>query len=150
MIHLVGYGNPARGDDGLGPAFAAWAETAAFPGLTVRERFQLGVDEALWIRYATRVVFVDATLAGPGPYRFREARPDTAHGLSTHAATPETVLALSKTLYQAAPPAFVLEITGTAFGTIREGLSDDAARNLEAAKTFFARWMADQGTPQAV
>ena len=140
---LIAYGNPARGDDGLGPAFSDWAAGAGFAGLSVRERFQLSVDEALWISDAARVVFVDAAIDGAAPFRFRRARPDALHPLSTHAASPETVLALAETLYGAAPDAFVLEIAGYAFGDIREGISPEAKANLDAAKNFFRRWMAE-------
>ena len=61
-IQLIGYGNPGRGDDGLGPAFAAWAETQAFPGVAVKTDYQLTVDHALLIAEAKRVVFVDAMM----------------------------------------------------------------------------------------
>jgi hydrogenase maturation protease len=140
---LIAYGNPARGDDGLGPAFAKWAAGAGFAGLSVRERFQLSVDDALWISDAARVVFVDAAIDGAAPFRFRRAHPDARHPLSTHAASPETVLALAETLYGAAPEAHVLEIAGHAFGDIREGLSPEAKANLDAAKAFFKGWMAE-------
>ena len=33
---LLGYGNPGRLDDGLGPALAAQVERLALPGVTVR------------------------------------------------------------------------------------------------------------------
>jgi hydrogenase maturation protease len=144
MIKLIGYGNPARGDDGLGPAFADWARDAGFTGLEVRTAFQLSVDDALWISDAQHVVFADAALPGGDDCRFRPARPDPRGDLGTHAASPEAVLALSRILYGATPAGFVLEIAGARFGDIREGLSPVAAANLNTARVFFERWMTEQ------
>ncbi len=149
MIKLIGYGNSARGDDGLGPAFAAWAADSAFPGVDVRTAFQLNVDDALWIQGARRVVFVDAALPSGEGYRFRTVQADPGAELSTHAASPGAVLALSKTLYGSAPEAFVLEITGDVFGDIREGLSPVAVSNLKAAQSHFEAWIKRETAPAA-
>ena len=48
-ILLLGYGNPGRCDDGLGPAFAARIEARGLPGLDVFTDYQLTVDHALQI-----------------------------------------------------------------------------------------------------
>lgn len=44
-ILLIGYGNPGRGDDGLGPALAAAIEAMELPGVTVEADYQLMVDQ---------------------------------------------------------------------------------------------------------
>ena len=46
---LIGYGNPGRGDDGLGPAFARRIAARGLPGVTVEIDYQLTVDHALMI-----------------------------------------------------------------------------------------------------
>ena len=42
-ILVIGYGNPGRRDDGLGPALAARLEALALPGVTVESDFQLAI-----------------------------------------------------------------------------------------------------------
>lgn len=61
--------------------------------------------------------------------------------LGSHSLVPQTVLALSETLYGTRPKAFVLGISGYEFGEVKEGLSDKAAANLAAAETFFLEWL---------
>ena len=46
---LIGYGNPGRGDDGLGPAFAQRIADKKLPGLSVEIDFQLMADHSLTI-----------------------------------------------------------------------------------------------------
>ena len=45
-VLLIGYGNPGRLDDGLGPALAAAVEKLAIPGVTVDADYQLNVEDA--------------------------------------------------------------------------------------------------------
>ena len=59
---LIGYGNPGRGDDGLGPAFARRMAARELPALRVEIDYQLTVEHALMISAARTVVFVDAAL----------------------------------------------------------------------------------------
>ena len=70
---LIGYGNPGRGDDGLGPAFARRIAARQLPGITIDIDYQLTVDHALMISEAETVVFADAALdaeaATPSPRR---------------------------------------------------------------------------------
>lgn len=142
-IQLIGYGNPGRGDDGLGPAFAAWAETRAFPRIAVKTDYQLTVDHALLIAKAKRVVFVDAMINANAPYSFDRVAPAADANLGSHSLSPAAVLALTKTLYGAAPEGFVLGIAGTEFGEVKEGLSREAEANLQAAQDFFQYWFSE-------
>ncbi|MDJ0686494.1 MAG: hydrogenase maturation protease [Alphaproteobacteria bacterium] len=142
-IQLIGYGNPGRGDDGLGPAFAAWAEDAAFPGLAVKTDYQLTVDHALLIAEADRVVFVDAMMNADAPYSFGPVAPAADANLGSHSLSPAAVLALTRTLYGAAPEGFVLGVAGHEFGDVKEGLSRIAEANLRAAQDFFQAWLTE-------
>ena len=45
-ILLIGFGNPGRLDDGLGPALADAIEKLALPGVTVESNYQLTVEDA--------------------------------------------------------------------------------------------------------
>ena len=139
---LIGYGNPGRGDDGLGPAFARRIAARGLVGLTVEIDYQLTVDHALLISGAGMVVFADAAMDAAPPFYFRplsEADPQT---LGSHSVTPEAALALSRLLFGAAPKGFVLGLSGAAFGEMAEGLSGPASHNLDLAEAFFLRWYA--------
>lgn len=138
---LIGYGNPGRGDDGLGPAFAARIAAAALPDLAVTSDYQLTVDHALEVSAARRVVFADALMGADDPFAFATATPARNASLSSHSLTPEGVLALCGTLYGAVPEAYVLGISGTEFGAVKEGLSAAAQHNLRAAEAFFLDWV---------
>ena len=134
MIRLIGYGNPGRGDDGLGPALAGRLADAT--GLAVTTEYQLTVDHALLIADATKVIFADALLRAVAPFEFTPITPSTSHDVTSHSLSPEAVLALCKTLYGRAPEAFVLGIAGHAFGEVSEGLSPQARTNLSLAEAF--------------
>lgn len=144
-MHLIGYGNPGRGDDGLGPAFAARMVERRLPEVTVSIDYQLTVDHALLIAGASRVVFVDALIGADAPYRFTRVQPALGDDLSSHSLSPSAVLALAANLYDAAPAAYVLGISGTEFGEIRERLSALAERNLDIAEEAFLRWLEAEG-----
>ncbi len=65
MIRLIGYGNPGRGDDGLGPALAA--HLMEEPDIVVTSDYQLTVDHALLLADAQIVVFADALMHADTP-----------------------------------------------------------------------------------
>ena len=44
---LIGYGNPGRGDDGLGPALSEAVAARSLPGLEVDTDYQLVAEHAL-------------------------------------------------------------------------------------------------------
>lgn len=142
-VLLIGYGNPGRGDDGLGPAFSEAISTAGLTGLEVETDYQLVAEHALAVTERDLVVFVDAMMGSEEPFRFGKAAAARPEALGSHSLRPETVLALADTLYGGAPEAYVLGISGYEFGEVREGLSDRAAVNLEAAKAFFLSWYED-------
>jgi len=113
---LIGYGNPGRGDDGLGPAFARRIAALGLPGLTVEIDYQLTVDHALMISGAERVVFADAALDAEAPFYFRPVDPAAGGSLGSHSVSPDDAVALARLLFGAAPEGFVLGLRGAAFG----------------------------------
>jgi len=89
---LIGYGNPGRLDDGIGPALAAQVEKLGIPGLTVDSDYQLTVEHAADVAHCDAVIFADADVSGPKPFGFREIRPTQGTtGFSSHALEPEDV-----------------------------------------------------------
>ena len=45
-ILLIGFGNPARADDGLGPALAEEIESKNIPDVTVETDYQLTIEDS--------------------------------------------------------------------------------------------------------
>jgi hydrogenase maturation protease len=141
VIRLIGYGNPGRGDDGLGPALAS--RMAGVAGLAVTTEYQLTVDHALLISDAEMVIFADALLHADVPFTFTQVTPSTSHDVTSHSLSPQAVLALCNTLYGHAPKAYVLGIAGHEFGEVKEGLSPQAQSNLSFAESLLRNWLTE-------
>jgi hydrogenase maturation protease len=135
-VLVIGYGNPGRRDDGLGPAAAAALEKLALSGVTVDADYQLTVEYASEAARHGAVVFIDAACEGPEPFAFRPIEPGASISFSTHSVQPDGVLALAVELFQARPAAYVLGIRGYTFNEFGEGLSARAQANLAAALDF--------------
>jgi hydrogenase maturation protease len=132
-VLVLAVGNPSRGDDALGPELAARLEAAALPGVEVITEFQLQVENALDLEGRERVVFVDAGTGTPGPFELRRAKAAEEFLHTSHAISPEAVLATYRRVTGNEPPeAWVLCVRGESF-ELGEGLSAQAAVNLEAA-----------------
>lgn len=140
---LIGFGNPGRGDDGLGPALARRIAAHALPDVTVDIDYQLSVDHALAVSAAATVIFADAALDATDPFYLRPVT-DDATTLGSHAVTPAAVLSLARLLFDARPAGFILGLRGASFGQIAEGLSPTAEESLAQAETFLLRWIATQ------
>lgn len=139
---MIGYGNPGRRDDGLGPALAAAMEAQGSPGLDVESDYQLTVEDSHAVAEHDLVIFADAALEGREPFYFRLLEPrldGPAGGVSSHGVEAEEVLALAGQLFDARPEAYVLGIRGYEFNRFEEGLSERGQANLEAAKDFLIR-----------
>lgn len=137
---LIGYGNPGRGDDGLGPAFAEQIAAVGLPELRVEIDYQLTVDHAPLVARHDLVVFADAAMDLTEPFRFAPLEPGAPAALGSHAVTPAAVLTLARDLFGHAPSAFLLGISGRAFDEVKEGLSGTAQANLSLAVGAFTEW----------
>ncbi len=141
---VFGWGNDARGDDGLGPLLLERVARAGWPGVTTIEDFQLQIEHALDLDGADAALFLDAGRGTPAPYIFSEiaARRDMAH--TTHALAPEAVLDVyARSLSSTPPPSFTLCMRGERF-ELGEGLSAEAADRLEAAWDFLQGLMRER------
>ena len=138
---VCGYGNPGRRDDGLGPALVAGLESG--PGRKGRKdirteaRLQLNIEDSLTVSAFEQVIFVDASKRAKAPFEFKKLRPQTRLAFSTHALSPQSVLALCRELYGRKPEAFLLAIRGYGWD-LEEGLTPKAEANLARALKFMA------------
>lgn len=137
-VILIGYGNPGRLDDGLGPELAARIERLALPGVRVESAYQLAVEDAATIAEYDVAIFADAATDSAGSFYFRAIAPEDGVTFSTHALTPPQVLGLARSLFGAATDGYVLGVRGHAFNAFGEGLSVEARADLAAAEGFIA------------
>jgi len=135
-VLLLGYGNPGRLDDGLGPAFAASMEGVDLPGLTVDADYQLTVEDAAQVAEHDVVVFADASVNGPEPFGFARIAPQAAVSFSSHSVKPAAVLAMAHEMFGARTVGYALGIRGYEFNEFGETLSEQARINLNEAVSF--------------
>ncbi len=132
---MIGFGNPGRRDDGLGPAAAERLQARGLRGVSCDANYQLNIEDALAVSRHDVVVFVDAARGLREPYAFTPVRPAPALPAMSHALGPAAVLALATELYGRTPEAWILAIRGHRW-TIGEGLSAKAEKNLALALEF--------------
>jgi hydrogenase maturation protease len=140
MMLLIGYGNPARGDDGLGPQFVERIAAEGIPGVRCLIEYQLNVEHALLVSQADLVVFADATREQDTAFTFTQVTPVPGQDLASHSLSPGAVVSLAQILYGRLTEAYVMAISGYMFDQLRERLSDAAMHNLELAFDYFRDW----------
>ncbi len=131
-ILVLGYGNPGRQDDGLGPAIADEIGSLGWPNLTSYDNYQLNIEDAIEVAAHDVVWFVDASKTGPSPYAVHAVVPSPVIDFSSHLVRPEAILAIARTCYGHAAQGFLLAVRGYEFAFV-EALTAGAAGNLQAA-----------------
>lgn len=139
---VLGFGNPGRSDDNLGPAAVEFVESLDHPGITVDVNYQLTIEDAVSVSEHEGVVFVDASKDVQAPFTFSEVTPSPRNGFTDHSLSPEAVLHISAEHFDAKPPAWVLAIRGYEFD-LGEQMSDQAQQNLEEAVAFMKVFITD-------
>ena len=129
---IVGYGNPLRGDDGLGQAVArAFAGEAAIDGVEALACHQLAPELAERFAAAARVVLVDAAAgreAGAISVVALQAGPARPARLGHHF-EPSELLGMAQRLYERSPEAYLVTVGAGSF-ELGEELSPPVARAL--------------------
>ncbi len=148
-VLVIGYGNPGRRDDGLGPALAAELERLNLPHLRCDSDYQLTVEDAATVAQHDLVIFVDADASGPEPFSFRRIGPGRAVTFSSHSLRPESVLTLAQDLFGARTEGYLLAVRGYEFDEFGEGLSGPARANLQSALRFIHAALRDGSVRQS-
>lgn len=142
-ILVVGYGNPGRQDDGLGPAVVQELEKLHLPGLILEADYQLSIEHAADVGQSDQVIFVDAAVRGTEPYQVKRLEPSRSIEFTSHALGPEAVLAICRDTFQHTPEALLVAVRGYSF-EFAEGLTDKARQNkskaLEFIKNLIDQW----------
>jgi hydrogenase maturation protease len=144
-VLVIGYGNPGRLDDGLGPALAAALEAEGIPGITVETRYQLSIEDAAAVAEHDCVIFADAARTGPEPFALERIAPAGPASFSSHAVKPEAILALAEGSFGSTTKGYVLAVRGYSFDAFGESLSEKARKNLDSAIRFMREKLQDGG-----
>lgn len=136
---IIGYGNPGRLDDGLGPALAEAIEREHPADTEIQSDYQLSAEHAWEIAQHERVVFADAAVGGRSPYFLQRLMPRSAQSFSTHSMRPEAILALAEDSLGWKGQGYLLGIRGYAFNEFGEGLSAPAGENLLEATYWLTK-----------
>lgn len=142
-VLLLCYGNPARLDDGLGPAFARAIEACGIPDVTVETNYQLMLEDAVAISRHDLVIFVDACTEGEAPFSLVPVLPQDSVSFTTHEVKPGFLVKLAEELFPPGAPGYALGIRGYRFDNFGEELSPAAQANLEAAAEFVRELLTD-------
>ena len=117
-VLVIGYGNPLRGDDGIGRhAAELLAGDPRLDGAQVLTSHQLVPELAEDISRASLVVLIDASLRGePGSLSVRRVEPHPATPATwSHHLDPEALADLAEALYGAAPPMVLVSVAAGSF-----------------------------------
>ena len=140
-VLLLGYGNPSRGDDGLGPALLEMIEEEralgrapdVFDALT---DYQLQIEHALDMQHRQLVVFIDASLSATAPFDYSRLEPCKDNSYTTHAMSPSALLAVYEQVCgEPLPDAYLLGIPGCQF-ELGTSINAQAREHLGQARGF--------------
>jgi hydrogenase maturation protease len=154
-ILVIGYGSTLRGDDGIGPRAAELlADDPRLAGAAVLARHQLTPELAADIAEADLVVLVDASETEPpgriavrrlaGGSAAAEAAVGGAGGTWTHHVDAESLLALARELWGAAPAVYLVAI-GAESMELGDGLSEAVELALPEVIETVVRIAAEHG-----
>ena len=149
---IIGYGNPHRRDDGIGPYVVERLshDLGGERDIALRSLHQLDPVLAEEVQSAEVLLLVDATVESV-ERGVRWARVQPNRGLSacdTHHLSPSTLLGLMEALYGRWPSTWLVSVQGGDFG-FGEGLSLEAREKAERASSeildFCSREIIDKG-----
>ena len=136
-ILIIGIGNSARTDDGLGWAFIDNIKENLPGNFSCVYKYQLQIEDAELLSHYSVVYFIDAhKQQWENGFAVIPCYPKANHGFTTHELSPETVLHLTKTIYNKSPQSYIVGISGYSF-QLEVGLSDKAKDNLGGALNYF-------------
>ena len=138
-VLVLGYGNPAREDDALGPWVVDRISALSLEGVDVDSDYQLAVEDAAAVAEHDAVVFVDASVDGPAPFSWTRVEPVAEEAFSTHALSAGRVVGLARDLFGSSAAAYLLGVRGYSFRMFREKATAAGARNARRAARFLAR-----------
>lgn len=136
---ILGYGNPLRGDDGLGWHVASQLASAhASLDAEVFACHQLTPELAEAVSRAEKVIFVDARIGcPPGELAVEKVMPVASQfPASSHVFDPAALLAFARRIYGTSPEGFVLSVVAKSFA-----YSEELSPEVRCALPELLRWI---------
>ena len=142
---MLGWGNPSRGDDALGPLCVAALREQLPDALQDQVEFlddyQLQIEHALHLMDRQRVLLIDASLSCSAPFQVTELQAAQDASLSTHALSPQALLQVYQDLQGTPPPpCSMLAIRGEQF-ELGAPPSPAALAHLTSALAWAGQWL---------
>ena len=138
---FIGYGNPGRGDDGVGPELIAQL-TALQQRAHLPENFdalcaiQLQIEYAWELRNRSMLIFIDADVALDRPYKVSTIKACPDASITSHAMMPQMLLHTYQLAFNGQhAPAKLVGIGGEDFG-FQAGLTSTAQHNMRQALDY--------------
>jgi hydrogenase maturation protease len=139
MVLVMGFGNPTRGDDAAGWEVARRLEAREIPGVETRTSQQLNVELIEeWGSYE-RILLIDADPQGR-QVRIEKVDPKANASSSTHHLSPESLLQLSRILYDSSPQVFLCRVPAQSF-EFTESFSPATRQALDEAVEAALQWI---------
>ncbi|MFA0747137.1 hydrogenase maturation protease [Fervidibacter sp.] len=136
-VLVVCYGNPLRGDDGVGWIVAEKLQQMSLPDfVAIQTHIQLTPELAADLSEADLVIFIDARDAEPvGVVSCKPIVPLPLSSSSfSHHLTPDLLLSHAQHLFGRAPKAFLISVNGSEFGyqdTVSPAVREAAGKVVE-------------------
>ncbi len=131
-VLILGYGNPIRGDDGIGQAVATQVETWNLPNVRSLALHQLTPELAETLSQVDMAIFVDASLEGE-TVKVSALEPVNSTELKWgHYLNPKSLLSLAEALYGKQPKAWLIAVPGINF-ELCDRLSPEAEKGVITA-----------------
>ena len=135
-VLIFTWGNPSRGDDALGTEIYEQLQIDDLDNVDLLTDFQLQIEHVVDLEKRERVLFIDASVSATAPFEFHRLKPVQDDSYTTHAMSPESLLATYEKVHrEAPPPAFMLSVRGYDFG-LGLPMSEMASSNLCEAIGF--------------
>lgn len=136
-------GNESRGDDALAPLLLRRLQAEGAGQAEFIEDYQLQVEHVTDLAGRSAVLFIDADMSCEAPFHFSRIDAAYDNSYTSHAMSPTALLHAYRQVYEVdAPDSFLLRIRGYGF-ELGEGISGEAAENLERATEKVRGWLAD-------
>ena len=140
------WGNPSRGDDALGPTIYELLLQENLEAVDLLTDFQLQIEHAIDLEERDRILFVDASITASAPFELARLQPEEDASYTTHAMSPQALLAVYLHINKCPPPpAWLLSIRGYEFG-LGLPLTAAADSNSQAAFQYIKQLFAVSGT----
>lgn len=141
-ILLIGIGNDSRGDDGLGWLFLDALKDEFSDMMDFEYKFQLQVEDADLLTKYDIVIFVDASEKQyANGFSIEPCEAASEYFYSSHLQSPQAVLYLAQTLYDARPDTYLIAISGKSW-KLGQKPGKQAIGNLKKAiEAFRHLWM---------